>query len=159
MPVYYLDTSAVLKLYLSNELGTDFMRILFEGSMPNESFYISSFGILEVKAAIVRRISDVGVIEQALSHFSQDMANLLEIVRLNEYILYQALSATENHRLRAGDAIHLATALSIAAIAIPQVFMVSSDTELLQASEAAGIGALDPQTDDAIDNLRQIRAV
>ena len=159
MPVYYLDTSAVLKLYLSNELGTDFIRILFEGSMPDESFYISSFGLLEVKAAIVRRISDVGVIEQALSHFSQDMANLLEIVRLNEYILYQALSTTENHRLRAGDAIHLATALSIAAITIPQVFMVSSDAELLEASEAAGIGALDPQANNAIDNLRRIRAV
>ena len=149
MPIYYLDTSAALKLYLSNESGTEFMRTLIEDATPDESFYISSFGLLEVKAAIVRRISVAGVVESALSQFSQDMADLLEIVRLNEYILYQALSATENCRLRAGDAIHLATA--------QQVFMVSSDAELLEASEAAGIGALDPQANDVIGSLRQVR--
>ena len=157
MPIYYLDTSAVLKLYLSNESGTEFMRTLIEDATPDESFYISSFGLLEVKAAIVRRISVAGVVESALSQFSQDMADLLEIVRLNEYILYQALSATENYRLRAGDAIHLATALSLAATTTQQVFMVSSDAELLEASEAAGIGALDPQANDVIGSLRQVR--
>ena len=157
MPIYYLDTSAILKLYLSNELGAEFMRKLVEGATPDESFYVSSFGLLEVKAAIVRRISDAGVVERALSQFSQDMADLLKIVRLNEYILYQALSATENYRLRAGDAIHIATAPSIAAIAGPQVFMVSSDAELLEASAAAGIGALDPQADDVIGSLCEIR--
>ena len=157
MSIYYLDTSAILKLYLTNELGAEFMRILMGGATPDESFYISSFGLLEVKAAIVRRISDAGVIDRALSQFSQDMANLLRIVRLNEYILYRALSATENYRLRAGDAIHLATALSVGATTTQQVFVVSSDAELLEASEAAGIGALDPQADDALISLRQIR--
>ena len=157
MPIYYLDTSAALKLYLSNESGTEFMRTLIEDATPDESFYISSFGLLEVKAAIVRRISVAGVVESALSQFSQDMADLLEIVRLNEYILYQALSATENCRLRAGDAIHLATALSLAATTTQQVFMVSSDAELLEASEAAGIGVLDPQANDVIGSLRQVR--
>lgn len=160
MIIYYLDTSAILKLYLLSESGAEFMRRLIEGTTHDEAFYISSFGLLEVKAAIVRRISDIGVIERALSQFSQDMANLLKIVRLNEYILYQALSETENHRLRAGDAIHLATALSIATtVDSSQVFMVCSDAELLEASQAAGIGALDPQADDAIDGLRRIRGL
>ena len=158
MSIYYLDTSAILKLYLTNELGAEFMRILVEGATPDESFYISSFGLLEVKAAIVRRISDASVIERALSQLSQDMANLLKIVRLNEYTLYRALSETENYRLRAGDAIHMATALSIAAtVDDSQVFLVSSDAELLEASEAAGIRALDPHADDAMGSLRQIR--
>ena len=158
MPIYYLDASAVLKLYISNESGTEFMRTLMEGATPDESFYISSFGLLEVKAAIMRRINDAGVIERALSQFSKDMEDVLDIVRLNDYILIQALSATENHRLRAGDAIHMATALSIAATADEsQVVMVSSDTELLLASKSAGIGALDPQTDDALSSLHQIR--
>ncbi len=77
---------------------------------------------------------------------------------MNDYILIQALSATENHRLRAGDTIHMATALSIAATADEsQVVMVSADTELLLASKSAGIGALDPQTDDALSSLHQIR--
>ena len=87
MSIYYLDTPAVLKLYLGNELGTGFMRTLIEGATPDESFYISSFALLEVKTAIVRRISNAGVAERALSQFSQDMANLLKIVRLNDYML------------------------------------------------------------------------
>lgn len=129
-----------------------------EGATPDESFYISSFGLLEVKAAIMRRINDAGVIERALSQFSKDMEDVLDIVRLNDYILIQALSATENHRLRAGDAIHMATALSIAATADEsQVVMVSANTELLLASKSAGIGALDPQADDALSSLHQIR--
>ena len=67
------------------------------------------------------------------------------------------MSVVENHRLRAGDAIHLAAALSIAATTVSQVFMVSSDTELLEASDAAGISVLDPQATDAMVSLRQIR--
>ena len=35
--------------------------------------------------------------------------------------------------------------------------MVPADTELLEASEATGIGALDPQTDDAVSSLLELR--
>ena len=160
MPTYYyLDASATLKLYLTNELGTDFMRILLEDAAPNELFFISTFGVLEINAAIRRRIRDDRLMYEALRLFIQDLVRLFRVIPTSDGVLHQAMSVVENHRLRAGDAIHLATALSIAAIAIPQVFIVSSDAELLEASEEAGIGALDPQASDAIDSLRQIRAV
>ena len=77
---------------------------------------------------------------------------------MSDDIIIRAGSIVENYRLRAGDAIHLATALDIAEVTAPyQVFMVSSDAELLEASEAAGIGALDPQANDVIGSLRQVR--
>ena len=161
MPTYYyLDASATLKLYLTNELGTDFMRILLEDAAPNELFFISTFGVLEIDAAIRRRIRDDRLMYEALRLFIQDLVRLFRVIPTSDRVLHQAMSVVENHRLRAGDAIHLATALDIAAIADDsRVFMVSSDSELLEASEAAGIGALDPQANDAIDSLRQIRAV
>ena len=65
----------------------------------------------------------------------------------------------EDYRLRAGDAIHLASALSIAAFTdSAQVIMISSDAELLNASESASIGALEPQAVDAVDRLRRVRS-
>lgn len=157
---FYLDASAVLKRYITSEAGSDFMGILLEDATPIQVFCVSTFGVLEVNAAIRRRVINENLLDEALRKFGQDSVRLFRVIPTNDDILEQALSIVENHRLRAGDAIHLATALDIAAIADdPRVFMISSDAELLEASEAAGIGALDPQTDDAIDSLRQFRAV
>ena len=159
MPIYYyLDASAALKLYFTNELGAEFMGILLENAAPNEFFYISTFGVLEVNAAIRRRIRDGRSMYEALRLFIQDSARLLRVIPTSDRVLEHAMSVVENHRLRAGDAIHLATALSIAAtVDDSQVFMVSSDAELLEASEAAGIGAIDPQMDYAMGSLSQLR--
>ena len=158
MLIYYLDTSAVLKRYLSSEAGADFIRTLLEKSEDDEVFCISSFGVLEVNAAIRRRVRNQRLLHEVLRQFAQDSVEVLRVIRTDDDMFSQALSAIENYRLRAGDAIHLATALSIAAVVDPsRVFMVSSDTELLEASEAAGIGALDPQAEDATGSLRQIR--
>ena len=159
MPVYhYLDASAVLKRYITSEAGADFMRILLEGATPNEVFCVSTFGVLEVNAAIRRRVVSEILLDEALRKLGQDSVRLFRVIPTNDDILGQAVSIVENHHLRAGDAIHLATALSIVAtVADSQVFMVSSDAELLEASEAAGIGAIDPQMDDAMGSLRQLR--
>jgi len=158
MPVYhYLDASAVLKRYISSEAGADFMRILLEDATPNEVFCVSTFGVPEVNAAIRRRVVNEILLDEALRKFGQDSVRLFRVIPTNDEILEQAVSIVENHRLRAGDAIHLATALSVAAVADSQVFMVSSDAELLEASEAAGIGAVDPQMDDVMSSLRQLR--
>lgn len=158
MPIhYYLDASAALKLYFTNELDSEFMRILLEDASPDEVFNISTFGVLEVNAAIRRRIRDGRTMYEALRLFIQDSAGLFRVIPTSDHVLQQAMSVVENHRLRAGDAIHLAAALSIAATTVSQVFMVSSDTELLEASDAAGISVLDPQATDAMVSLRQIR--
>lgn len=107
MPTYYyLDASAVLKLYLTNESGADFMRILLEDVAPNELFYISTFGVLEVNAAIRRRIRDDRPMYEALRLFIQDSVGLFRVIPTSDDVLQQAMSVVENHRLRAGDAIH-----------------------------------------------------
>ena len=159
MPIFYLDASAITKLYLRDEMGVEFVIQLLELRSDDERSFTSALSVVEVKSAISRRIHGLDDREALLAMFDRNVREMFELLPVSDDIIIQASSVVENHRLRAGDAIHLATALSIAAITIPQVFMVSSDAELLEASKAAGIGALNPQADDAIDSLRQIRAV
>ncbi len=159
MPVFYLDASAIAKLYLPDEIGADFVVQLLDSNSSNDTFVTSALSVVEVKSAITRRIDDFHYRISLLAAYDRDLREIFELITVRDDIVVGASSLTELHRLRAGDAIHLATALSIAAVADSQVFMVSADAELLEASEAAGIGALDPQADDAIDGLRRIRGL
>ena len=158
MPVFYLDASAIAKLYLPDEIGADFVVQLLDSSSSNDTFATSALSVVEVKSAITRRIGDFHYRTSLLAAYDRDLREVFELITVRDDIVVGASSLAELYRLRAGDAIHLATALDIAATAIPQVFMISSDTELLDASEEAGIGALDPQAADAVDSLRRIRA-
>ena len=160
MPVFYLDASAIAKLYLPGEQGVDFVVQLIGSHISGDVFVTSNLSLVEVKSAISRRISNEETRAYLLDSFDRDVQEIFNLMAVSHEIIIGAGAVVEDYRLRAGDAIHLATALDIAAIADDsRVFMVSSDSELLEASEAAGIGALDPQADDAIDSLRQIRAV
>ena len=154
-----MDTSAVVKRYITSEAGTDFMRVLLEDAVPGEIFSISYFGVLEFNAVIKRQMRSGRVTDAAIQKFEQDSSDIFRVVPSDGETLQQALPVIQAYGLRTGDAIHLATALSIAAVSgYNQTFMVSSDGELLAAAEAAGMGALDPQADSAIDRLMNIRA-
>ncbi|MCY3544735.1 MAG: type II toxin-antitoxin system VapC family toxin [Chloroflexi bacterium] len=143
---------------MTSEAGADFMRILLEESMADDVFCLSSFGVLEVNAAIRRRLRNEDMENEAIRKFGQDSVSLFRVIPTDDDLLRRALFVVENYRLRAGDAIHLTSSLSIAAFTdSAQVIMISSDAELIDTSIAAGIGALDPQADDAMDSLRQIR--
>ena len=136
----------------------DFVVQLLESQFPDDRFFTSGLSIVEVKAAISRRIDSLTDRAELLAMYDDDVHEIFEILSVSDDIIIRAGAVTEDYRLRAGDAIHLASALSVAAfIDSSQVFLVSSDAELLEASEAAGIGALDPHADDAMGSLRQIR--
>ncbi len=157
MPIFYLDASAIAKLYLPGEQGVVFMVDLLSSRSPDDILVTSALCFVEVKSAISRRISNLSDKSALLEAYDRDAREIFDSVDVHNEIIVEAGAVVEKHRLRAADAIHLATALSLAATAASQVFMVSADTELLQASEAAGIEALDPQTDEALGVLRQIR--
>ena len=157
MAVFYQDASAIAKLYLRNEIGVDFVLELLGSPSPDDRFFTSALSIVEVKSAISRRIDRPNARSVLIAAYDGDVYEMFEVLPMDHSIIVEAGTVVENHRLRAGDAIHLATALSIAATTIQPVFMVSSDVELLEAAEAAGLGALDPQMDDAIDRLHYIR--
>lgn len=156
MPIYYLDASSIVKLYLRDERGTEFMDELVRGRMPGDRLVTSELSIVEVKAAISRRIDDADHRSVLINAYDKDWREIFETSPISESIIMNAGAIAEERRLRSGDAIHLATALAVAAVApgAPQMFMVSSDAELLTASHETQIGALDPQTNTAQDELR-----
>lgn len=156
MSVFYLDASAIAKLYLPDELGSEFVVELLESRSSTDLFITSALSVVEVKAAITRRIDNPYDKDSLLAAYDRDLQEIFDLISVNDDIIVGAGSISERYRLRAGDAIHLATALDIAA-SFSQVFMVSSDAELLKASQAAGLAALDPQAADAVDSLHKIR--
>ena len=158
MAFFYLDASAIAKLYLPNEQGAEFVVQLLDLRSSTDIFATSALSVVEVKSAITRRIGSPSVKAPLLAAYDRDLREIFDLISIRDDIIIGASSIAERYGLRAGDAIHLATALDIAATAgESQVFMVSSDVELLEASEAAGIGALDPQTDDAVSSLLELR--
>lgn len=153
MPIYYLDASSIVKLYLRDERGTEFMDELVRGRAPGDRLVTSAISIVEVKAAISRRVRDIANRRTLIRAYDNDWREIFETSPINEDIIISAGRIAEERRLRSGDAIHLATALAVAAVApgAPQMFMVSSDAELLTASHETQLGALDPQTNASQD--------
>ena len=78
---------------------------------------------------------------------------------MSNTVVRQAVPVIEQHRLRAADAIHLASALAIAARAAPAtVVMVTGDQELIRAARSTGLIVLDPTDAGALAQLRAARA-
>lgn len=158
MAFFYLDASAIAKLYLPNEQGVEFVVQLLDLRSSTDMFATSALSVVEVKSAITRRIGSPSDKAPLLAAYDRDLREIFDLISIRDDIIIGASSVAERYGLRAGDAIHLASALSVAAVSDDsKLFMVSSDVELLEASEVAGIGALDPQSENATASLRQIR--
>ena len=161
MAHFYLDTSAVVKRYRT-EPGTEVLSELLAQRSPNDSFVVSYLLVLELTSGFLRLVKG-GQIPQVtadaiISTFRQDAQNLFRIWPLDESILDSAISVVQNHRLRSADAIHLATALTISSVDpnLPLV-VVTSDAELAEAGQAAGLEMLTPDHPEATDRLSQMR--
>ena len=152
MPVYYFDTSAILKRY-RNELGTDVVDRLFDSPQGDSQFYISFLTILELTSSILRLVKggqlSQSVADDMLARFSQDIPDTFRLAPLTDAILNGAVTVVGRHQFRSGDAIHLATASSIFSLAPEsEGILVSSDSELLSAATNSGMGVLNPQDSD-----------
>lgn len=161
MPVFYFDTSALVKRYRT-ELGTELVETLLADPGPQDRFFISFLSIIELTSGILRLAKGRQLREDSareiLARFRGDVHELLRVWPLDEEVAAAAVTVAEDHRLRAADSIHLATAQTIASVVSDtRVVMVSSDRELLEAAGAAGVTPLDPQATDAAERLRQAR--
>ena len=149
MPVFYLDTSAILKRYRS-EQGTEVVDQLLLDPPPDNRFYTSSLAALEVQSALSRLVRgghlDRNLADDWMARFGEDTLRVIQLWPLDDSILTIALRVADRHGLRSGDAIHLATAEVIFRLTSEsdKVF-VSSDRELLEAAVDSGMEVLDPQ--------------
>ena len=162
MAIFYLDTSAIVKRY-RQEQGSEVIAQLLENPPSEDRFYTSFLSVLEFTSAILRLARGGQFREELageiLANFRIDVRDIFMVWPLDNDLVNEAVSVVFENSLRSGDAIHLATAISLHNSARgPQVVMVSADIELLDGAEASALAILDVREADAIQTLEKIRS-
>jgi predicted nucleic acid-binding protein len=145
--VYFLDTSAVVKRYVS-ETGTAWVQSLTAPTAGNV-FCIARITRPEMIAAITRRERGGHITPAnaatALRDFDHDFARQYLTITMSDALIDNAAVLARTHGLRGYDAIQLATALEVWA-QIPTIVLISSDVDLNAAAIAEGMPVDDTNT-------------
>lgn len=140
--IAYVDTAALVKL-LVPEAGTDVIEDLWEGV---GDVYASVIGYAELRSAVAAATRDRslgGSALVAIRHQTETLWSRLAAVDLDESLVSEAGDLSDRHGLRAGDAIHLASALRVAEG--PTTF-IAFDAQLRDAAAAEGFIVLPERT-------------
>jgi predicted nucleic acid-binding protein len=148
--VYYLDTSAVVKRY-ADELGSEWIRQIAT-ARPSYLLISSRFLIVETVSALARRLREKlitpKVYRDSLAAFEDDCQFEYHLIEVTAETVNVARDLVGRHPLRAYDAVHLASALSTAKFfrpaELPEPVFLSADDRLVQAAEAEGLVADNP---------------
>ena len=130
----YLDTSAVVKLYLEELNST-----LVERAVTNARVTATSLiTYVEVRSALTRRFREdrypAASRDQILKRFEHDW-NDHHIIAVNELLIRRAAALAQQHRLRAYDAMHLASVLELQQELRRPVTFAAFDATLLRAAK------------------------
>lgn len=146
MSLFYVDTSALIKRYLT-EPGSAWMNAITD---PRHAHQIAIAAITPVEAAAAlaaRHRASGGLTREErdravhvlLRHCTTDY----QAVALTNTIISRAIDLTQAYRLRGYDAVQLATALFVRDVAtaanLPPLIFASADTDLLLAAHAEGL--------------------
>ena len=160
MPVYYLETSALVKRYRT-ERGSQAIGELFSEKTEDEGFVTSRFTTLEMESVAARALKAKLLTPQAhevmLRLFAEDLEDRIIVLPASTTLILDAVQVTRQHALRAGDPIHLAAALNVQSSTSDRIIFVTSDVDLRQAGEAAGFSTLSPETEEASEFLERLR--
>lgn len=149
MAVYFLDTSAVVKRYVT-EAGSAWVSALCNPA-AGHTIIISQAALVEVVATLCRKARD-GMIsvqdrDASISIFRRDARRSYGVERVTNTVYTRAGDLCRTHRLRAYDAVQLACALTLsdrlAPLGVSPVF-VSADTSLLGFAATEGLGTDNP---------------
>jgi uncharacterized protein len=166
LPVYFFDTSALVKRYVQ-EVGTSWVRSITDSTAQN-IIYIAEITGVEVMATITKRMrttpKDGGISKApgntAIKDFRDDFENHYMVIEITSDVISKAMDLTESHKLRGYYAVQLAVALKIdsqlkvmasstatpvIATAMPTLTIVSSDDELNTAAIAERLTLEDPR--------------
>ena len=137
----YLDTSALLKLYV-DEQESEFVRQAAEGA---RFIATSVLAYVEARAALVRRRhqGDLSPIDyrRLVRDFEADWSRYLT-VEVSASILRESARLSEVHRLRAYDAIHLASASTVHGHVVEPFLFGCWDHDLERAARREGFELL-----------------
>jgi hypothetical protein len=146
LALYYLDTSALVKLYV-REPGTDRLLQLVSNPADNR---LAVLAITPVEArSAVRRRERAGDIDpktasQILERLQRHLESRFIRQALNEIVLDGALEMIDRYALRAYDAVQLAGCLALKTADTDSPTFVCSDQHLLHAARSELFAVLDP---------------
>lgn len=136
--ILYLDTSALIKLYVAEE-GTDSVQ---EAVSRVNVVAASRVSYVEARAALARawRESRIGKqdLRHAVSGLNEDWERFL-VLEVTSDLARRAGDLAEEYALRAYDALQLASALILKGSIGAEVSFLSFDEDLSHAAESAGL--------------------
>jgi predicted nucleic acid-binding protein len=140
----YLDTSALVKRFVT-EKGSDLVSSMIGSGEPIGTAKIA-YAEIFWGLARRRRASELSESDYSLAcqRFETDWSFYLRVDLLDE-ILSLARKLIERYPLRAFDAIHLASAMTLGRAVEETVTFVAADTRLLHAAEGEGLPTLNPE--------------
>ena len=157
MPFQYLDTSAIVKRYVT-EKGSAWIEELCEARVPDSemrvhTILIGELTLLEVASAITQRVKKTKQLDEqegndAYNLFFRHAREEYTVEPWSRYVLNQAIELAQKHALRAYDAAQLAFALysnNLLKEDDISLTFVTSDKTLLEAAQAEGLAAENPQ--------------
>ncbi len=154
MAVYYFDSSALVKVYIT-ESGSEQVIALVRGrdeQNRQHQILFSKIGIVEVAAAVAKRwrMHEISADQQSLfiRAFLRDCQVRFMTTGVNDAVIRLATDLTRRHPLRGYDAMHLATSLllnqGLTAAALPPLTFVSADRALNDAARQEGLAIIAP---------------
>jgi predicted nucleic acid-binding protein len=142
--VTYLDTSALVKRFVSEAGSPKVQRLLTRG----EPIASATIAYAELYSGLTRRRREGGLspaqYRLACRRVERDWMALVK-VELGAEILSSARGLIQRHGLRAYDAIHLASALGLQAAVNEPVTFVAADQRLLQAAAGERLATVNPE--------------
>ena len=145
MGFYQVKSSALVKRYV-HEIGSGFIQSLLDPVSGN-TISLSHISFVEVASALGRKYRGgvITLMERNIAYSVLKRHFLLEyhLVEVNQSVLSLAADLTQQHPLRAYDAIQLASALIVNADllshALPPLVFVCADAKLCLAAIAEGL--------------------
>ncbi len=145
MAAYYLDSSALVKRYVS-EIGSAWVLSLFDPLLKNDVL-IAAITSVEIIAAITRRSRGGSIIATdaiaVCNQFKSDLQSEYQVIEITESIINSAMVLAQVYGLRGYDAVQLGAGCAINSLCIanslPLVTFVSADSELNAAAASEGL--------------------
>ena len=149
MAVFFLDTSAFVKRYLT-ETGSAWVRDLARPSAGHR-VYVAWIAGPEVVSALTRRERGGELARDELvvllGQFRREWEGRYHRLDMNAPVLRRAMDLAEHHGLRGYDSVQLAAAIESAGVEASQnqsVTFVSADADLNAAASAEGLAVENP---------------
>ena len=140
----FLDTSALLKRYII-EQGSHYVTQFFTPYRQRSRMFVSELTYVEALAAFARR--SPAPPDATSKAFVADYQYGMRKILVDRAIIEQAALLAQTHKLRAADAIQLASVLRVA-ISAPDILLLTADLEMVIAAQTEGLQVENPNRYD-----------